>query len=191
MQVVTIEEGYGNLNRWSKESGEMARYEDCPAVEVETIVHASPAVVWRFVTDIGVPARFSPEFKGAHWLDGATGPSKGARFVGRNEHPEAGAWKTVCTIVDYEPERRFGYVVEDPERPAATWRFVVEPLDSGGVRLRQWARIGPGPSLLNIVIDADPADEQEIVDGRMAELRENMTLTVHGIKSLAEQAAGA
>ncbi len=166
----------------------MARYADCPAVEVETVVHASAADVWRLVTDIGVSARFSPEFKGAHWLDGATGPAMGAKFAGRNEHPQVGKWKTVCTIVDYEPERRFGYVVEDPQRPAATWRFVVEPLASGGVRLRQWARIGPGPSLLNIVIDANPAAEQEIVDGRMAELRENMSLTVRGIKTLAEQA---
>jgi len=150
--------------------------------------------VWSLVTDIGLPARFSPEFQGAEWLDDATGPAVGARFLGRNRHPVAGTWQTLCTIVDYEHQRRLAYVVTGPPgsgledtRPAATWRFELAPGTPGLLRYR--ARIGPGRSLLSRVIDADPAGERRIVAARLAELRGNMTATLTGIKDLAEQRA--
>ena len=165
------------------------RYADTPTVEVVAVVDASVGTVWRLVTDISLPARFSTEFRGAEWLDGVTTPSVGARFRGRNANPAAGEWETVCTIVDHEPERRIGYVVDDPARPAAAWRFELEPESTQRVRLRYWARIGPGRSLLNHVIDAHPADERRIVADRLASLRRNMTATVLGIKGLAEQVA--
>jgi len=166
-------------------------YADCPTVEVETVVDASLSAVWPLVADITLPARFSAEFQGADWLHGATGPSAGAQFVGRNTHPVAGSWQTVCTIVDYEPGRRIGYVVSglgrtDLESPAATWRFELEPVSVSRVGLRYWARIGPGPSLLSHVIDADPASERRVVARRLTELRRNMTATVLGIKGIAE-----
>lgn len=170
------------------------KYADCPTVEVETVVDAPVPAVWSLVTDIGTPARFSAEFQGAEWLDGATGPAVGARFLGRNVHPVAGSWQTVCTIVDCEPLRRLGYTVDglagrEQEDPAAAWRFELEPESVSRVRLRYWARIGPGPSLLSRVIDAEPAGERRIVAGRLAELRRNMTATVRGIKDIAEEMA--
>lgn len=168
------------------------KYADCPTAEVETVVDAPVPVVWSLVADIELPARFSAEFQGAEWLDGATGPAVGARFRGRNVHPVAGSWQTVCTIVDHEPGRRFGYAVHglagrEPDGPAATWRFELESVSAGRVRVRHRVRIGPGPSLLNRVIDADPAGESRIVAGRLAELRRNMTATVLGIKDIAER----
>lgn len=168
------------------------RYADCPTVEVEVIVDASTPVVWPLIADIELPARFSSEFRGAAWLDGVTGPSLGARFLGTNANPAAGSWQTVCTIVDYVPERRFGYVVNaadgiDLERPAAAWRFELEPAPGERARLRYLARIGPGPSLLTRVINADPAGERRIVASRLANLRRNMLATVHGIKDMAER----
>lgn len=171
-------------------------YADCPTVEVTEVVDAPVPAVWSLVTDIGLPARFSPEFQGAEWLDGATGPAVGARFLGRNVHPVAGTWQTICTIVDYEPRQRIEYVVTGPPgsglegpHPAATWRFELEPGQEAGLRLRYWARIGPGRSLLSRVIDADPAGERRIVAARLAELRGNMTTTVRGIKDIAERQA--
>lgn len=163
------------------------KYADCPTVDVVVEIEAPAPAVWSLVVDIDLPSRFSPEFRGAEWLDGVAAPSVGARFLGRNEHPVAGSWQTVCTVVDHEPGARFGYVVEDPEQPAAAWRFELAPLPDERVQLRYLARIGPGRSLLNVVIDADPAAERRIVAARLAELRRNMTATVLGIKSMAEQ----
>ena len=50
------------------------RYRNCPTVEAGLMIDASPQVVWALVSDIQLPARFSSEFRGAEWLDGATGP---------------------------------------------------------------------------------------------------------------------
>lgn len=160
------------------------RYEDGPSVEVDIHIDASPAKVWELVTDINMPARFSTEFKGARWLDG-DGPRAGARFAGTNEHPAIGAWETVSFVVHHDAERRFGWAVIDADIPAASWRFDLEP-DGDGTRLRQWMRMGPARSGLNVAIDAMPDKEERIIERRLAEHRANMTATLEGIKALAE-----
>ena len=163
------------------------RYADRPTVAVEVLIDAGLAVVWRLVADIGLPARFSSEFQGADWLDGATGPAVGARFVGRNRHPAVGTWQTICTVTECVPESRLGYAVQNPDDPAATWLFTLTRV-GGRTRLRQSATLGPGPSLLSLVIAERPAAEREIVAGRLAYLRADMTATLTGIKDLAESA---
>jgi hypothetical protein len=161
------------------------RYADGPTVEVDVHVEAGADRVWELVTDINLPARFSSEFQGARWLGGATGPALGARFAGRNRHPAAGEWETTCVVVACEPRRVFAWAVGDPSHPSATWRFeVVE--EAGGVRLRQWAQIGPAPSGLTPAIEAMPDKEERIVARRLEEHRTNMQANVDGIKALAE-----
>lgn len=161
------------------------RYRDCPTTEAALTIAASPDVVWALVTDIQLPARFSSEFRGAEWLDGATAPSTGARFVGRNHHPAIGEWETVSTICDHEPGHRFGWKVGDPDNPSATWRFIVEPHGTG-TKLTQWMRMGPAPSGINLAIDAMPDKESKILHRRLAEHRANLEATLAGIKRIAE-----
>ncbi len=158
------------------------RYADGPTVEVQTLVAAPPAVVWALVSDVTTPVEFSAELQEVRWLDER-------RFVGRNSHPAVGEWETTCTVVEAEPGRAFGWVVGDPERPAAAWRFTVEPAD-GGTLLRQWMRMGPGRSGLTPAIEAHPDKEERIVARRLAEHRENMERTVDGIRRRAEAAEG-
>lgn len=161
------------------------RFAEGPTVEVEAHVDAPPAVVWSIVTDVNMPARFSSEFRGGEWLDGASGPDVGARFLGRNHHPAVGEWQSVSTVVSYEAERLFAWAVGEPQHPAAAWRFELEP-DGEGTRLRQWARLGPGRSNLTRIIDAAPEKEEEIVAYRLEWLRVNMAATLGGIRALAE-----
>lgn len=163
------------------------RYAEGPTTQVEVHVAADAATVWRHVTDIDLPARFSDEFLGADWLDDAREPAVGARFVGRNRHDAIGTWETVSTIVELEPGRRLTYAVTDPDRPSATWRFELEP-DDDGTRLVQWVRLGPGPSGLTPAIERAPDMEERIVAHRLRELRRNMQATLEGIKALAEDA---
>ena len=93
---------------WSRQvvAEETMRYEDGPTVEVEVLVDAAPAEVWKVVCDITVPPRFSDELMEVAWLDGATEPELGARFVGRNQHPAIGRWETVSVIAEYDPPQR-------------------------------------------------------------------------------------
>lgn len=75
--------------------------------------------------------------------------------------------------------------VENDGTVSASWRF--ELLAEGrGTRLRQWGRMGPGPSGLTPAIVARPDKEERIVAGRMEEWRRSMIATVEGIKALVE-----
>lgn len=161
------------------------RYVDGPSVEAETTIAATSDRVWGVVADIELPARFSSELQSASWLDGATGPHVGARFVGRNAHPAIGEWETTSTIVELEPGRVFGWVVGEPDHPAAAWRFTITPAGDG-CRVTQWMRMGPAPSGINPAIDAMPDKEDKILRRRLEEHRVNMMATLAGIKALAE-----
>ena len=160
------------------------RYADGPTAEAEVVIDAPVERVWALVTDIDLPARFSPEFVGGAWLD--EGPALAARFVGRNRHEALGEWETTSWVNRYEPLRSFGWAVSDPDEPSATWWFELEE-DDAGVRLRQGARMGPAPSGLNIAIDAMPDKEERIVARRLEEFERSMRATLEGIKRLAEQ----
>ena len=52
-------------------------------------INAPPDKVWELVSDITKMGEYSPEVVEAEWLNGATGPSVGARYRGhvkRNEN---------------------------------------------------------------------------------------------------------
>ncbi len=162
-----------------------ARYADNPTVQVEAWVDASPEHVWRFVSDIELMPKLSPELQSVEWQDGATGPELGARFIGRSEHDALGKWETTSHVVDFDPPRSFGWAVEDPSNPTATWRFTLVP-EAGGTLLRQWMQMGPARSGLSLAIDRMPDKEQKIVFVRLREFETNMTSTVEKIKAMAE-----
>ncbi|MGI9596074.1 MAG: SRPBCC family protein, partial [Acidimicrobiales bacterium] len=152
---------------------------------------ARPEIVWRYVTDIDLPGRFSEEFEGASWNEPDRQPGVGATFTGRNTHPAVGQWTTTCHVAEWDEPRAYAWHVGDPEHSAARWRFVIEKVP-GGSRLRFHVRLGPGPSGLTPAIEAMPDKEPAIVARRQSEHRANMARTVAGIKELAEaEAAGA
>ena len=77
------------------------------------------------------------------------------------------------------------WAVRAGEQRMATWGFEVDP-GRDAVTVRQWARMGPDPSGLNIAIDAMPDKEGRIIARRMAEWRTNMAANLAGIKALVE-----
>ncbi|MGW1068582.1 SRPBCC family protein [Streptomyces aureus] len=167
-----------------------ARYADQPTVEVRTRIDAPPRRVWDLVSDIRRMPELSTELRSAEWLDGATAPAVGARFVGRSGHPSLGEWETTSYVVECAPCRVFAWAVGDPEHPSALWRFGLREAD-GGTELTQWMRMGPGRSGLSLAIDRMPDKEQKIVFVRLREFERSMTGTVEAIRKLAENAEGA
>ena len=137
------------------------------------------------VSDIELMPGMSDELQSVEWLDGATGPAVGARFVGRSKHESLGEWETTSHVIEYEPGRVFAWAVADPEAPTAIWRFRLEP-SGGGTELSQWMQMGPGRSGLSYAIDRMPEKEQKIVFVRMREFERNITATLEQIKKLAE-----
>jgi len=167
------------------------RYAEGPTVEATVHVAAPPAQVWPLVRDIQFVADTSEELQEAHWLPAPEGPAEGEapavghRFRGRNFHPQGGEWETVSTVVECDEERRFSWAVMDTENPTATWLFTLTPVE-GGTELRQWVRMGPGPSNLNKVIEKMPDKEERIVAHRCREWQQSIERTLAGIKERAE-----
>lgn len=166
------------------------RYRDQPTVEVTQRVGCDVPTAWSYVTDITLPARCSSELQSVEWLDGADTVAVGARFRGSNAHAAIGEWQTVCEVVEVEDQRRWvydvlGHPVEGQGAPIASWGFEVDPAGDG-VLIRQWGRLGPGPSGLSIGIAAQPEKEARIIERRLAEWRQNMAANLEWIRSQAE-----
>jgi hypothetical protein len=157
------------------------RYRDQPTMEVTARVNCDVPTAWARVTDIGLPARCSAEVQGVEWLGGADGVKVGARFRGTNEHAALGTWQTECEVVEVDEGRRWVWNVIGPAGVGATWGFEVEPT-SDGVLIRQWARMGPGPSGLTYAIKAMPEKEARIVANRLVEWRQNMQVNLDCIR---------
>jgi uncharacterized protein YndB with AHSA1/START domain len=160
-----------------------ARYADGPTVEVSTWIDAPPDEVWPAVVDLPAMAASSPELQSVELLDGEV--RVGSRFVGHNRHEATGERYATSHVVACERPRVFAWAVHDPETPAATWRFTLEPA-GGGTRLTEWVRLGPGRSGLSLAIERTPDKEQKIVFMRMRELERNMSVTIAAIKERTE-----
>ena len=156
-----------------------------PGVTVEIDIAASPERVWELASDINIPAQFSTEFQGADWVD-ADGPREGAAFIGRNDRRDVDrTWETKSYIVACDPPRVFAWNVNDRDRPSAQWRFELERIP-GGTRLSQRLIIGPSLSATGRAMEENPDQALQILASRREQHRGNMTLTVQGIKRLAE-----
>ncbi|MFI9624799.1 SRPBCC family protein [Streptomyces sp. NPDC052042] len=173
------------------------KYPDGLGVDVAVHVEAAVPRVWELVTDIRLPARFSPELRSVAWLDGADGPVVGARFEGVNHHPMLGEWRTVSQVIEADEHRafawavldadgRYGEATLDPEHCMSSWHYEIEAEDTG-TRLRQTVRLGPGRSGLATIIERQPDQAEEIVASRLKEVRAGMETTLHGIKAFAEE----
>lgn len=94
---------------------------------------AAPAErVWNLLSDVTRIGEFSPETFEAQWLDGATGPKKGARFRGHVKRNGRGPiYWTTCTVIASEPGREFAFGVGTTGKPLNTWRYQLEPVGDG------------------------------------------------------------
>ncbi|GGS40116.1 SRPBCC family protein [Streptomyces griseoviridis] len=160
-------------------------------------MEAAPERVREPVAGIGLPARPGPELRRVAWLDGADGPSVGARFEGHHRHAVLGEWRTVCQVTEPAAPRaltwavtdadgRYGPPVRDPERAMAVRSLTLQAAEAG-TRLRQSVRPGPGPSGLTAAMAGRTEREPDIIAYRPGELRKGMRETLSGVRSPAER----
>jgi uncharacterized protein YndB with AHSA1/START domain len=98
-----------------------------------TVRMAAPAErIWELIADIRNTGRFSTETFEAEWLDGATGPSPGARFRGHVRRNGVGpVYWTTCRVTECEPGREFGFHVLLGGRPVNHWHYRLAPAADG------------------------------------------------------------
>lgn len=117
----------------------------------EVVVDASPEQVWEVLTDVTRIGEWSHECHEAHWVDGSTGPTVGARFRGRNR---AGLvrWGRPCEVTALDPGRRFVYSTDGGLIGDCTeWTFELEPVGER-TRIVQSFRILSLPRWAEVVI---------------------------------------
>jgi hypothetical protein len=94
------------------------------------------------VSDVTRMGEWSPENEGGTWLGGATGPQPGAKFRGTNRIGKR-KWKTVATLVDVEPGRRFSFRVTTMGLRVAEWGYTFEPTANGCRVTESWTEQRP------------------------------------------------
>lgn len=160
------------------------RYADQPTVEVKERIQGDPDVIWNLVTDIAMPARFSPELQTVEWIEGDA-VAVGNRFAGTNKSDHMGEWTTECTVVEVDPGRRWVWEVRSGDLRMASWGFEVDP-GREATTVRQWARMGPDPSGITVAIEATPDREGRIIAYRLDEWRKAMAANLLGLKQMVE-----
>jgi len=158
---------------------------DSPRADVEIVIEASAEKVWPFICDPDLPAKFSEEFQGAVWLDGAA-PGLGAQFKGTNKMGER-VWDTTSTITNFSVNEIFEWTVEALDNPVSVWSFQLFQ-DGDTTLLKMSGVLGTfNVTGLHAAIAKDPENEEKIVEWRMNDWRQNMQKTVEGIKQLSEK----
>ncbi|MCK0174124.1 MULTISPECIES: SRPBCC family protein [Mycobacteriaceae] len=100
--------------------------------EVTVTMNAPAERIWDLIADVRNTGKFSPEVMEAEWLDGATGPSLGARFRGHVKRNEIGpVYWTTCRVTACEPGREFGFAVLIGDRAVNNWHYRLDPTGSG------------------------------------------------------------
>lgn len=99
-------------------------------VSVSREIVAPPEKLWAMVSDVTRMGEWSPENEGGTWLDGATGPQAGAKFRGKNRRGRR-SWRSVATVIDAEPGRRFSFRVTASGFKVAEWGYSFEPTATG------------------------------------------------------------
>jgi hypothetical protein len=100
-------------------------------------IEAQPQALWSMVSDVTRMGHWSPETHEAEWVDGAAGPTVGARFKGHNQRGRA-KWSTTCTVTASDPGREFSFVVGTPEKPKTTWSYRFVASGSGTDVTESW-----------------------------------------------------
>jgi uncharacterized protein YndB with AHSA1/START domain len=151
--------------------------------EVTVVVDRSLEEVWDFVTDAASIGRLSPEPFEVTWLDGASGAVTGAAYHSRNRFPDGYTSEVICRVVVARPPTRYAWDVldvDDPEGrlPLARWEYELSSETASQTVITHRFVHGPGTTNVRLQTLAEPDRAAEIIEGRLAELNQNMTTTL-------------
>jgi len=143
-------------------------------------VDAAPAKVYDTVTDVTRMGEWSPETVKCEWLDGATGPTVGARFKGSNKSGIV-RWSTKPRVVAADG-KEFAFVTDFRGEDSTKWTYRFEP-DGDGTKVTESFEI------MNDVPGMIVFFEKHLmrIKDRKANLEQAMQSTLERIKAAVEK----
>jgi hypothetical protein len=149
---------------------------------VSRSIQASPEALYDVVADVTRTPDLSPEVVACQWIDGATGPAVGARFVARNSAGRGPDWnnKPVVTVADRGREFAFART----ERGAGTlvWRYRFTPEGSGTLVTESYEVTSPVALVGWFIIGVLYGNKD-----RRGDLRRGMTTTLERLARITER----
>lgn len=147
----------------------------------ELVVNTPAQLIYDLVADLPRMGEWSPECARVEWVDGATGPAPGARFVGHNE---VGPRRMIRYsrrghVLNADPGREFAFVTEEGRRESTVWRYRFEPVGEG-TRVTESYEVRWIPVWARIL---------DVPVNRHRELLDNMRRTLERLKAVAEATA--
>jgi hypothetical protein len=151
--------------------------------EVSTVIDAPAELIYDMVADLPRMGEWSRECARVEWIEGATGPAVGARFVGHNTTGPRGfiKWSRRGTVRAAERGREFAFATEEGGVEGTTWRYRFEPVD-GGTRVTESYTVDKIPLWARVM---------DVPLNRHGDLLKNMATTLERLKAAAEHAASA
>jgi Polyketide cyclase / dehydrase and lipid transport len=148
----------------------------------ESVVVDAPAdLLYELVAELTHMGDWSPECRAVEWVDGATGPAVGARFVGRNQGGPFGLmkWARHGHVVTAEAGHEFAFATEEGGREGTVWTYRFQP-HADGTLVTESYRVDWIPLWARVV---------DVPTNRCKELREAMRHTLAQLKTAAERQA--
>jgi uncharacterized protein YndB with AHSA1/START domain len=140
------------------------------------VIDAPAGTIYDLITDVARMGEWSPECAGADIPEG-TAIASGACFTGRNSRG-GNAWTSPCAVVATERPRLFSFTAGDPEA-ATTWSYELRSLEDGTTEVTE--------SFDSIPLRTAELAEQ--LEGRHAQLLDDMASTLAALKSCVEGAS--
>jgi uncharacterized protein YndB with AHSA1/START domain len=154
--------------------------------EAHVHVSAPPEKLYDLVSDVTRMGEWSPENVKSEWIDGATGPTVGARFKGSNKNKLA-RWTTKPRVVAAEPGKEFAFVVPAivGNKDLTKWTYRFEQDAGGGTGITEsFEIVNDLPWYINF------GDRYVLgIKDRKADLEHAMQKTLGCIKKAAEGSA--
>lgn len=144
--------------------------------EAELLIHQPPETVWAVVADVTRVGEWSGECRGCTWVDGASGPVAGARFVGRNRRGGL-RWRRLNEVVAADAPRSLVWrtVPHGVYRDSVEWRLTLRA-DQRGTRVTESYRIEHIPRYMEWAISVFFAPHRDRTRDLRADLERLATI---------------
>ena len=106
-------------------------------VTVTRTIAATPERLYSLISDLPQMGKWSPENNGGKWLKGATGPTVGAEFKGKNRNGWR-RWNTISTVVAADSGKEFAFDVNATGFDVARWGYRLTPVEGGTEVTEYW-----------------------------------------------------